>query len=340
MKSTKDIALEFLQNGKFYESIALFSTLIDNSKADSTLLYYRSVAYRNTGDLESAIEDLNEAIEIKSDSAIYFQNRGGIEYELGKFEDALFDFNNCLNLNPNDLDCLLLRSLTLAAMGELNKSLLDAKKLIDLNPLNHLHHAQKAYCLTQLQQFEDAIKSYDAAIEQFDKQITYFNDRGFAKNNLYIKTGNVHLLDDAINDFNEALKLDNKFSDSLERRGYSKYLKALYLYNNGMAYDFTFNNEKMGINIENAIVPILNDALADLFESIKLNNQSAYGNYKISLCYNMTNQYEEAMRYINNALSIQPKNDDFISLKIQLLEVENKNLKRTIGKLKLKPDFD
>ena len=53
------------------------------------------------GDLEGALEDMDEAIRLKPDDAENFNNRGNVRREKGDLEGALQDFNEAIRLKPD-----------------------------------------------------------------------------------------------------------------------------------------------------------------------------------------------------------------------------------------------
>jgi tetratricopeptide (TPR) repeat protein/DNA polymerase III epsilon subunit-like protein len=336
MKNTKEIAIDFLKNNQFKEGISLLSVAIESSKNDSSLYFYRAEANYALNKIPFAINDINRAIEINSKSALYFKTRGGYYFDLKNWEDAIKDFSQSLEIKSDDHDCRWMRSYSFAAINDLNNSLHDAEILCSLNSKKNEYFGQKGYCLLQLGKFSDSIKAYEEAIKLCDTKIEYFNDLGFAMINNYIETGDPSLLDSAIKAFDSALKIDNLFADSFYRRGWTKYLLAVYYINNDFAFEFvphilpdnSTSGNNLGIHIVDNLEPLLKSALIDLFRSLDLYelNRKPYSYYRIAQCFSLDNKKANALKFINEALKLQSTNDDFLKFKNNLLAKINNPL--------------
>jgi len=75
------------------------------------ILYYQSSEYKvlrqgftniDSGKYQQAIKDFNQAIEINPNSAPAYLGRAVAYYELGKYKRALENYEKCISLDPND----------------------------------------------------------------------------------------------------------------------------------------------------------------------------------------------------------------------------------------------
>lgn len=64
------------------------------------LLETRGVAYRNRGDLELSLQDLNSAVELDKDNDAYLRMRAWTLRQLGRAADAERDYEQALAINP------------------------------------------------------------------------------------------------------------------------------------------------------------------------------------------------------------------------------------------------
>ncbi|MDB9394841.1 tetratricopeptide repeat protein, partial [Microcystis aeruginosa] len=53
------------------------------------------------GDYQGAIADYNQAINIKPDYALAYNNRGNAKYDLGDYQGAIADYNQAINIKPD-----------------------------------------------------------------------------------------------------------------------------------------------------------------------------------------------------------------------------------------------
>jgi lipoprotein NlpI len=85
-------------------------------------------------DFDRAIEDYNEAIRLKPDSAQAYNNRGVVYRAKGTFDKAIADFDAAIHLNPNDAAVLGNRGNTYAARGRFESAVTDFSSAIELKP--------------------------------------------------------------------------------------------------------------------------------------------------------------------------------------------------------------
>ena len=54
-----------------------------------------------SGDYQGAIADYNQAIKIKPDYALAYNNRGNAKYNLGDKQGAIADYNQAIQIKPD-----------------------------------------------------------------------------------------------------------------------------------------------------------------------------------------------------------------------------------------------
>jgi TonB family protein len=85
------------------ESVSKLKETRPNSDAEAGLLNARGVSAKDRKDYSEAISDFSQAIKLKPDQALYYFNRGGTYFELGRWNEALDDLEKSLTLNPPEL---------------------------------------------------------------------------------------------------------------------------------------------------------------------------------------------------------------------------------------------
>ncbi len=63
-----------------------------------------------------------------------YYNRGGTHYELGKYQEAIEDFNQAITLAPQDAEAYMGRSFTHYRLGNYQKAIQDYNQAIKINP--------------------------------------------------------------------------------------------------------------------------------------------------------------------------------------------------------------
>jgi tetratricopeptide (TPR) repeat protein len=166
------------------------TTLIDSGKmADKPLAWShtnRGMAYVFKGDIDKAMADFNKAVALDPTYATAFVDRGTAYDNKGDHEHAIADFDAAIKLDPKSPEALTGRCAARAEAG------------------NDLQQAL-ADCEQSL-----AIRGKDAGA---------LNSRGFT----YLRLGK---FDEAIADYNAALKSNPKLASALYGRGLAKQKKG------------------------------------------------------------------------------------------------------------------
>jgi len=87
-----------------------------------------------SGELLSALDNFNKAIDLDSKNELYFNLRGVTYHELSFYEDAIYDFDLALKNNPNYTDALRNRSLSYYLTGNIADAFADLEKALAINP--------------------------------------------------------------------------------------------------------------------------------------------------------------------------------------------------------------
>ena len=88
-------------------------------------------------DLQGAVADFNQAINISSNYPGIYNNRGLARHDLKDYQGAMADFNQALLLNPNFPEAYQNRAITHNALGDKQGA------ISDLNAAANLFQTQK-----------------------------------------------------------------------------------------------------------------------------------------------------------------------------------------------------
>jgi protein O-mannosyl-transferase len=165
-------------------------------------------AYRNRGILlqkqrkfDQAMRDFNQAINLKPNFARAYFNRGSLYHKMNRPEPAIADFNHAIKLDARYAPSYNNRAITLWQMGGRSQALEDMNRYLALSPQD-----AEAYYNRGLMFLE--MKMYELAIKDFNRFIKLKNDtdRGYYYRGLaYLKKG---VQEKAIADFQQALQID------------------------------------------------------------------------------------------------------------------------------------
>ncbi len=182
------------------------------------------------------------------DAEAYFR-KGNENFALGKYKDAIEDYNKVIELDPQIVEVYYIRGLANYALGKFEEAIEDYDKAVELDP-----QRAEAYCgrgfakyilgngSRDLHKPEEAIKYYKRGIKDYNKAIELdlkcveaYNNRGIANRLL----GNY---EEAIEDYNKAIKLNPQLAEGYSNRGnvnfdLKNYKKAIEDYNKAIELD-------------------------------------------------------------------------------------------------------
>lgn len=125
------VALASLE--KYRNSIQAFNQYL-RMKQDHLGYYARGTTYFYMDELDSALNDLNKAIELDKTKEDYFIKRGAIYAESDKYQEALIDFDNAIKLDNSYGEAYHAKAITYALMKNNLKACEELFKARKLDP--------------------------------------------------------------------------------------------------------------------------------------------------------------------------------------------------------------
>jgi tetratricopeptide (TPR) repeat protein len=115
-------------------TIIEYTRAIEQSPEDRKYKFYllRGLAYREKGDISSAIKDFSTSIQLKPNRGAYLK-RGEMYFEKGNFNIAINDFSEAIKISPS-IEAYKLRGLTSLVQGNLEMAIEDGTKIIEIAP--------------------------------------------------------------------------------------------------------------------------------------------------------------------------------------------------------------
>jgi tetratricopeptide (TPR) repeat protein len=99
---------------------------------DSLAINERGVARKARGDIDGAIEDYTQAINLNPSLAEAFGNRGNAMFKNGDLDGALKDYEEALRLKPDDADVYYNRAIVWEDKSNPAAAISDFQKYLDL----------------------------------------------------------------------------------------------------------------------------------------------------------------------------------------------------------------
>jgi tetratricopeptide (TPR) repeat protein len=289
-------------------------------------------------DFKKVIDTCNEALKIKPDLEVFYNNRGNAYSELNRLETAITDYNKAIELNPNYAEAYYNRGNAYRKLNLYTKVIEDYSKAIEKNPKFGIAYGNRGVTYAWLNQYEKAFEDYEKAIELNPNDAVAYNNRGLT----YAK---LNQSERAIEDYNKAIELNPDYAEAYNNRGntytevnhydkaFKDYDKAIELnpdfavaYNNrGLTYA-KLNQSERAIEDYNKAIDLNSDyaeaynnrgnayvklnqygrAIEDYDKAIKLNLDLADAYNNRGAAYADLNQYEQAIEDYDKAIKLNP----------------------------------
>ena len=171
----------------------------------------QGVSSGKSGRTNEALEYFDQAIKIKLDDALAWNNRGVALGKLGRHEEAIADYSRAIEINPNDTDAWSNRGSTFIDMGKYEEAIADNDRAIEIDPAYALAWNNRGVALSELGRYEESIADCDRAIEidpDYDK--AWYN-----RGNAYSDLGRD---EEAIASYDRAIKINPDDADAWYNR--------------------------------------------------------------------------------------------------------------------------
>ena len=174
----------------------------------------RGVAQYHKGDYDQAVRDYDEAIQLDPDDAESYYNRGLAHYHNAAYDQAVRDYDEAIRLDPDDAESYYNRGLAHYHNAAFDQAVRDYDEAIRLDP-----EYAFAYNNRGIAHYHNHNAAYDQAVRDYDEAIRLDPEYAFAYNNRGIAHYHNAAYDQAVRDFDEAIQLDPEFAFAYYNRG-------------------------------------------------------------------------------------------------------------------------
>ena len=129
-------------DARYQFTAALQSAPANDAKTKFNILKWRGNALQKTNELESAIQDYSDAIQLMPGNEHIqqiYNNRAWTWFGLKKYDQAIEDFTKAISIDPKLDNAYYGRALVWFAQADYSRALIDAKEAVRLNPGNKKH---------------------------------------------------------------------------------------------------------------------------------------------------------------------------------------------------------
>ncbi|MEW1636385.1 tetratricopeptide repeat protein [Streptomyces sp. NPDC093801] len=258
-------------------------------------------------ELEDALINFNQAVEIEPDSAWSIANRGRTRYAMKQYEEAIGDLNRAIEIDPQHAWALNIRGLTFHAMDRYDDAVADFTRAITSAP-------ELSWSYINRGEAHKSASRYGQAITDFTRAIEIDPERAWAFTNRALTYHSLHQHNAALEDFARSLEIESHpFTltyRSLVYRKLGRYTEALADLERAITLDPFYTWAITSRGLFYASLARTEEALADLTRAIELEPRTASFLRSRGQIYRLEGRLEEALSDFTCALELEP-NDAF-----------------------------
>ncbi|BDI16094.1 hypothetical protein ANSO36C_18960 [Nostoc cf. commune SO-36] len=174
--------------------------------------YQKGVNKYNTGNYEGAIQDFNQSIELDPQNALAYNRRGDAYYRLGDYEQAQADSSQAILLNPEDANAYFDRGFAFSELNKYKEAIADYNQAIKLNSKDAYAYYGRGLARVQSKDNKGAIEDFNKAIALKPEYNEAYLQRGILRRRLRQRL-------EAIQDFDKIIKNNPTDAKAYYQRG-------------------------------------------------------------------------------------------------------------------------
>ncbi|WP_193199894.1 tetratricopeptide repeat protein [Nostoc sp. MG11] len=175
-------------------------------------LYKQGVSKYEGGKFQEAIEDFTQAIELDSQNALAYNRRGDAFYRLGDYQKAQADSSQAIVLNPQDANAYYDRGFSLYELGKYKEAIADYTQAIKLDVKNPFFYYGRGLTWIKLKDNKKAIGDFSKAIAVKPDYTEAYLQRGILRRRLKLRQA-------AIQDFDAVIGINPNDAKAYYQRG-------------------------------------------------------------------------------------------------------------------------
>ncbi|WP_138501502.1 tetratricopeptide repeat protein [Nostoc sp. PA-18-2419] len=175
-------------------------------------LYQEGLNKYDEGNYEGAVKDFNQLIELEPQNALAYNKRGDAYYRLGDYEQAQADSSQAILLNPQDANAYYDRGFALYELAKYKEAIADYTQAIKLNSQDAYAYYGRGLARFQLKDRKGALGDFTKAIAIKPEYTDAYLQRGILRRRLQLKQA-------AIQDFDAIIKINPSDARAYYQRG-------------------------------------------------------------------------------------------------------------------------
>ncbi len=194
-----------LMRGQYDKAIASYDEALSTPEIadfiEASIYSDRGVAKWRLNQTKEAIEDFNQSIQLSPENATVYNNRGNALMDLGHPDEAVKDFDRAIALSPSYGPAYNNRGNARVALGQYNLAFQDFRKAVERMPQSPVPFNGRGTAHAELKRYHAAVRDLSRAIALNTKYVAAYRHRADA----YFALG---LYREAVADATEVLTLE------------------------------------------------------------------------------------------------------------------------------------
>jgi len=170
--------LEYLGSKNYEDAKSAFSNAIEINEGFLQLFNRAAAMHIRYGNQKQANNYLEKIDELESNLGFAYCHRGVACRELGKYHEAIFDFDRAIKLDSNYSSAYLERGHVYQKLGDYRQAIDNYNVVVKRNPRDAMAYCKRCSAYIGLEFFPLAIMDCDKAIELDPKYARAYVERG------------------------------------------------------------------------------------------------------------------------------------------------------------------
>jgi tetratricopeptide (TPR) repeat protein len=174
--------IEKANAGYLDEAVQLFDRALHSKNADPRAYLNRGKVFLIQGQVERAVKDLTQAVELAPDMDSVRLALGMAQRRRGNLTDALTEFSAVLEKDPSAVKARILRAAVHFDSGQPDLALQDLARVLKAAPQSVTALGNRAYILEQMGQYEEALQDLTRVVALDPDNIMAMKHLGYVCN--------------------------------------------------------------------------------------------------------------------------------------------------------------
>ena len=167
LEATINDLFTLLYDSEYDQVLNQTTALLDENPELAPIYALRSIALRETGDLDAALTNINQAIELEPETADFWYERAVTHNWRGEHEEAVANSDRCLELAPDYRDCWMERAYAFLGLDEPAAAKENLLHILEMNPEDWEANVEISWLYLWNEQ------DYDRAVEHINRLIDF-----------------------------------------------------------------------------------------------------------------------------------------------------------------------